>query len=57
MVAGEAATAAADDDDDDDLPLSEWVRKTGCDVGHYDVYAIVDNDVVTKTQTKILSEK
>jgi hypothetical protein len=25
-------TAAAAADDDDNLPLSEWVRKTGCDV-------------------------
>ena len=37
VVGGIAAAAADGDDKDDDLPLSEWVRKIGCEVlGHYD---------------------
>jgi hypothetical protein len=47
----EAATAAADDDD---LLLSQWVRKIDCDIlgdFDYDMYAITDDTVKTKTQT------
>jgi hypothetical protein len=45
---GKVSTAAAAADDDD-LPLSEWLQKTGYDVGDYDykVYAITDDDTCT----------